>query len=246
MLKKILFIILTCIILQSCNYKKDSIFDEEDSSKTAVMLEETKIIGENKKYLKNAVLKSEGTPRQFEIEYPFYENYSNEAMSEINKVIYESSFPDDLNEFIIFKDIFENIVVTYDIQYIDDTLLSILYTTKIESEGKFDELKKGVTINLENSNLLALSDFLTYPELIEIIESLTESDNSIITPAFESNKEHKKNIKFFLLDFFNSEDKVETYSNFYIKENKIALIGGYFPSTKEKVVVEYKLNEMLE
>lgn len=238
------FLIIIFLIISNIYYKENTqqSYINVDNEIIQVNSELSRSMTNEMTNLEKAMIISEGNIINYKIEYPYFDDYSNEIMNKVNKLIYESAFPEDIFEFFKYKDYTEDIQITYEIKFINDSYLSILFSGYCSTGGSYADYKKGVTIDLVNGKILSLGNFLSFSELQSIINNLIETDKCTVFPRILDRIENRTNIKLYCLSFFNNKTILDDYNHFYIKKNKICLIGDYYPSMKEYVITEFDIN----
>ena len=201
--------------------------------------------------VRSITLLSEGGFSEYKLIYPFIVGLDSNDMTNINKMLYEAVIPksyasNDYLEFFKFSSLFENIEISYEITYMNDDLISVLYSGDLVRGGSYTDYDKAITIDMKRGKALSLKDFYEISELQKIISELIETDKSRISDGLSDNyndPEIKETMKSILLNDFSSEIDLERTDNFYLKEGKICLIASPFPSTRQNTLAEFDIGK---
>lgn len=247
------FFLLILLLLISCTYNtnvnihdNNSLSIYEDTYKTKKPPESidssgSKINFANNIEIRTASFSSSGNIFKYNVEYPYLDEYSNYLAIKINKAIFETVIS---NNFSTFKDYAEDIVISYEIMYIDEQIISILFSGYISTRGSFSDYLKTITIDLTTGNVLELGDLFSAEEMSLIINEFILSDKSIITDDLFNDQLSKSYLQtFFANSFMDTEAFLSDVNSFYIKSKKLCLVGDSLPSMRNILIVEIELDK---
>lgn len=247
-------ILIGCMVLTACTMESidlskeqtlpnniDTIIHEQDQLPTENQQEKIELNGVQ---LHSASIIAEGNVYQYHIKYPYWNDYSDELINRINYLIYEAAIPDDNLVFFEYKDYMDDIYIDYEVMYVSDNLISILFSGLFTTRGAYADYKKAITIDMKNGSIVLLRDIVSFSELQSIVNDLIETENCTILNF--NNTDGKEIIKTECLKKFN-EETIMLYSDcFYIKEDTIGLIGTPLPSLREYMLVEFNIGKTLQ
>lgn len=181
------------------------------------------------------------------IEYPYFNNAFDETSRKINEQIY--------NQIIYHEVTGKNLTdndgcrteanITYHIIYIDENVISILFSGEITEGYGFTYFAKGLNFNLQSGEILSLADFYELTEIRDLVQKavsrkLLTSEN-LLLPRVQKEE--------YLSDFlneFDTDDYIKRTDNFFIKEDSIGFIADTPPSFREYIYLELKVEDINE
>ncbi len=230
-----LFIIALCTAFRFQKTIANDSISKDDSE-----LEDNTLIEIDNVAIKKASFVSEGNISQFKIDYPYLDDYSQEIITKINEQIFNAVITEDM---LVYKGYDEDVDITYEITYANNDILSILFWGSKNISGAYADYKKGITIDLKNGEILSLEDFYTLSELQTIINNLIETEKCTVIIDEFNNTEQKMLVKLHCLELFEKQEGLYCTDRFYIKKNKICLIGDPYPSMRQYIPVEFEINQ---
>lgn len=185
--------------------------------------------------IKEPKIKSEGNISQFNIIYPYLDDYSDDIINKINEEIFNMVVTEDL---ILYKDYVEEVDLSYEITYANDQILSILFSGYKNAYGSYADFDKALTFNLDNGELLAVSDFYTKSEINKlIVNAIKRNKLEIIgVPLSEEGKAEIVNDNF--MSLLKKESFINRTDNYYIRDNKICFIFNGIDSFRQNILIE--------
>ncbi|MDL2302582.1 hypothetical protein LJC58_09560 [Lachnospiraceae bacterium OttesenSCG-928-D06] len=255
-MRYIIGILISCMLLTACAAESSDTNKEQtlENSTNTMNLKQEQLPIESRRekielngiQLHSASIIAEGNIYRYHIEYPYWDDYSDELINRINYLIYEAAIPDNDLEFFEYKDYADDIYIDYEVMYMTDNLLSILFSGSFATRGGYADYKKAITIDMENGTIVLLRDIVSFSELQSIVNDLIETENCTVLNDNFNNTEGKEVIKSECLKKFN-EETIMLYSDcFYLKENTIGLIGSPYPSLMEYMLVEFNIGKTLQ
>ncbi len=255
-MRYIIVILIVCMLLTACSIESIDLSKEQTlpNNIDTIILEQDQLSAENQQekielngvQLHSASIIAEGSVYQYHIKYPYWDDYSDEFINRINYLIYEAAIPDDNLEFFEYKDYVDDIYIDYEVMYVSDNLLSILFSGSFATRGAYADYKKAITIDMKNGSIVLLRDIVSFSELQSIVNDLIETENCTILNKEFNNTDGKEIIKLECLNKFY-EETIMLYSDcFYIKKDTIGLIGTPYPSLRENMLVEFNIGKTLQ
>lgn len=226
----VVLLFICCSLFSSCNFTKD--FMNMEKNVNTIMIKGIE--------LKQSSIIFDGCLVEYNIKYPYLNDYSDEHISKINQQIYNYVIPSDA---FIYKDYRENIEISYSVTFASDQLLSIFFFGEHDAMGSYADYKRAITIDLNSGDILSLRDFFMVAEVQTIISDLFETDKCEVFDKIFDDTESKKRLKPIYLEDFKDDSALSQTDNFYIKNDKICLIGSSYPSMRQNTMAEFNVGE---
>jgi len=183
---------------------------------------------------------------EYKLQIPFLIcSFSSDVIVEANRAIHELIVsPFDIGE---FKSFFEHIEITYEITYIDERLISVHFSGVMGGwRRNFADFQKAITIDLNSGRVLSLGDFFSLSCIEEIVANTIVSDRAMLTvQSFQQNELMRLEFLYHLQEYFYNYlqrgDLLDATNNFYLRENRLGLIGNQLLSIRMLGIVEIEL-----
>jgi len=194
--------------------------------------------------IRTQTITSSGGIAEFKLQFPFLVcSSSSDVIIEVNRAIHELVVsPFGINE---FKSFLEMIEVTYEITYIDERLISVHFSGFVGWSG-FADIQKAITIDLSTRRVLSLGDFFSLSCVEEIVANKIISDSAIVTNQILQESERMRldylnHMQEYFYNFLQRGDLLDATNNFYLRENRLGLMGFGLLTSREKGVFEIEL-----
>jgi len=213
---------------------------EEPEQKVVVLGEEMQTM---------SLIASGGMFRNYSVRYPYFANVADEHICKISQKLYEM-IPRSIFESTRYQELH----LAYKVTLADDQFLSVLFTG-YWGPRSYADYERGITIDIETGEPLTLGDFFTFSELQNIIDECLESGEYTITYIADTvipdgpidfkwdELSYNKEDLLHCLKRFREKEALSETDNFYIKENKICLIGEPYPSSRDLMLFEFDFGE---
>jgi hypothetical protein len=136
------------------------------------------------------------------------------------------------------------ISLTYEIMFLNDNYISILYQGYINiRNGNYIEHTQGVTINIKTGGKAELGEFFNHEELSSIIkDNFFDVEKCVFAnPIFayvDANSELRKTMLPEYERLFLDREAISNVNDYYIKDNCIGIFAQAIPSVRENIIAE--------
>lgn len=200
-------------------------------------------LGTDSLKISNVKLVKEVAIENIQIEYPYLNNAGDEPSRKINEQIYDQIIYGRTKGSLTDNDgIWTDADIAYHVTYVDDNIISILFSGWIGGAG-YQDVDVGLNFNLQSGEILSIADFYELEEIRDmtqraVSEKLLTSENLIL------DGEQRETYFNEFLGEFDTDDYIKRTDNFFIKGGYICFIGSPPPSFKEGVYLELEVGEI--
>lgn len=201
--------------------------------------------GTNSLKISNVKLVKEVDMENIHIEYPYLNYAWDEPSRKINEQIY--------NQIIYYGGAEENLIdndgirtdanIAYHITYVDDNIISILFSGDIADGMSYNYVNVGLNFNLKSGEILSIADFYELAEIRDLIQKAV-SEKLLTSENLPLDGEQKETYFNDFLREFDTDDYINRTDNFFIKDGSVCFIASPPPSFKEEIYIELKVEEM--
>ena len=201
--------------------------------------------GTNSLKISNVKLVKEVDMENIHIEYPYLNYAWDEPSRKINEQIY--------NQIIYYGGAKENLTdndgirtdenIAYHITYVDDNIISILFSGDIADGMSYNYVNVGLNFNLQSGEILSIADFYELAEIRDLTQKAV-SEKLLTSENLPLDGEQKETYFNEFLREFDTDDYINRMDNFFIKDGSVCFIASPPPSFKEEIYIELKVEEM--
>lgn len=188
--------------------------------------------------LKTAKVKLGGNVAQVDIEYPYLDDYTNEVAGRINEQIYCTIITEDVFQ---YKENCEDLRISYEVGYVEDEMLSILFRGEKNTEYACENFEKALNFDIHDGKLLTISDLYEQAEIRRLLSNAIDSNELIVKDTFGEEEKTDKLLKDYFIGLFDNDSYIRRTDNFYIKENKMYFIVESVGETRQNVHIEWNI-----
>lgn len=197
--------------------------------------------------ISNVKLVKEVDMENIHIEYPYLNYAWDEPSRKINEQIY--------NSIIYYGEAKENLTdndgcrtdadISYQITYVDDNIISILFSGWIVDGvlSRHNNVDVGLNFNLQSGEILSLADFYELEEIRNLVQNAMLEKRLTSENLILDGEQREIYFNDFLSEF-DTDDYINRTDNFFIKDGSICFIAYPPPSFKEWVYIELEVEEL--
>lgn len=159
---------------------------------------------------------------------------------------------DSIFEFVITKafhgprEVDYDIEQTYEITYMDEHFLSVLFEGSTSEDMSYSSYSRGMNFDLKTEELLSLEDFYSWSEWEKLMEDAMEQEKlsvQILEGYMEiDGEERKEYLEEYFIPLFQEDSYIKqdnTY--FYIKDGYLYFIAPPYPSCRQHTYVKWEV-----
>jgi len=198
--------------------------------------------------IRRQTISSSGGASEHYIRIPYLMCFcSCEYINDINRAIYHLVVaPFIINEYFPGVGMLE---IDYEITYLDEYVISIRFFGFTGGWRGTNNIQTSINASFDNGKILSLGDFFTSECLVEIIEKIAIGDNiTFADQYFQYNEmlrvEILEHVHLYFYNLLLRGDLIYNSESFYIRDNKLGLIGEPLPSFRNYILIEMKLCEI--
>lgn len=179
----------------------------------------------------------------WDMKYPYFRGDNLWLFERVNDSIFEFVITKVFN---VSREVNHDIEQTYEITYMDERFVSILFEGSTSDGMSYSSYSRGMNFDLKTEELLSLEDFYTWSEWEKLMEDAMEQEQlsvQILEGYMEIDGEERKEyleeyfIPLFREDFYIKQDN--TY--FYIKGGYLHFIAPPYPSCRQHTYVKWEV-----
>lgn len=199
--------------------------------------------------ISNVKLVKEVDLENIHMEYPYLNNGWDEVSRKINEQIYNNiiSRGEDGKAGTILMDndgCRTEADITYRITYMDENVISILFSGEAIEGWGFAYFDRGLNFNLQSGEILSLADFYELAQIKDLVQGAVSKNRLTVTNFDYLNGKFKEEYFNSFLQEFDTDDYIKRTNNFFIQEGSICFIAGPPPSFRENIYLEMEVKDI--